>query len=1033
MNDQSAKHRDDDEFARILQRKHEQLIQQTTEKPAPDEVETPADDERIQSAMMVLELLEELKKDHEVRPETQLETVANPSTQENPAHEAPLNRRSSIDTLVPSLSQLGRFQISEQIGRGGYGIVVRGFDPRLEREVAIKIPRFEAALSAESRTRFVRESKAAASLNHPGVVAIHETGSAEGIDFIVSELVDGENLATQLARGVKLTSEEAATLVAQLADAIEHAHQRGILHRDLKPSNVLIAGEDFKHPKITDFGLAAIVDQQDFTQTGAVVGTPAYMSPEQATGKKEIQPQTDVYGLGTILYQLLTGRPPFDGLPIIDTIRAIVDRDPIAPRAINPSISKDLESVCMKCLEKSPSQRYDSARALQTDLQRFLDNQPVSARPVTQSIRLRRWARRNPAVALSSLAATLFLLTALGASLWGWLSTSTALAGERKARIAANSAVNQYFTEIADNDLLDVPGMAPLRKKLLTHALDFYQTFLSEREDEPELLEEVEQAHFRVAKIFEELGEPKQSLENFQQALDKQDELISMMGGQAAILSRKMKTLRHIAQLQSSLAESEQAMATIDAAILGQRQLLESDPVSESLKHECALSLFAKAIMLKESAQLEPSKLLLEEAVSMMQALVETDPANVKFQRRLAGGYIDLANTIGQQGQLNEASELLDDAVSIFRQLINQQEQSPKDVKGLQDALYNRATKHLVKGEFADAQILLEEAAVSNEQLILMYPNIIEYRRQQAVIANGLGFCYSRLNTIDKAIEALITNAVALEHIVDNEPEVVDHRENLAVAKLNLGSIIGQHRNDFDDAKRYLNEAGNLFDEILIKNPDRLNAQIGSGLAVLNLAGNSNSGKKYDEALDAADRSLVILKALNESHPNHPQIAPNLPMAFQNRAAALEHLGRLEESIAAWKEAAGLVAKERNSHIQLKLAATLAKADRVTESIEILETVTGSPPALSKNAFDVARVRVLVAEALTQSDDPDQQQIESYCQSAIEALTLAQQQGNLQKPATVDKLKNSTEFDLLRQRDDFKSLLDQVDSGNQSG
>lgn len=331
--------------------------------------------------------------------------------------------------------RLGRFTIIRELGRGGLGVVLLAYDPVLKRQVALKIPRPEALLTAELRERFQHEAQAAARLAHPHIVPVHEVGDVGPICFIAAAYVEGLSLSEWLrSLAGAMQPRAAAELVTDLADAMHYAHGQGVLHRDLKPGNILLepglardalpdaAGIDSGAaprwiPKIADFGLAKIMDSaRDETRTGVILGTPAYMSPEQAMGGKcKIGPESDVYSLGAILYELLTGKPPFRGDSDTETLMHVSNSLPVAPRRVKASIPTDLEAICLHCLEKSPAQRYRTAAALATDLRHFLAGEPTIVRPLSAAKRLIRWGRRRPEyAALAALGLVSFLTIAAG-------------------------------------------------------------------------------------------------------------------------------------------------------------------------------------------------------------------------------------------------------------------------------------------------------------------------------------------------------------------------------------------------------------------------------------------------------------------------------------------------------------------------------------------------------------------------------------------------------------------------------------------
>ena len=301
------------------------------------------------------------------------------------------------------LPVIAGYEVLEELGRGGMGVVYKARQLKLNRLVALKMVLAGAHAVSSDLLRFLAEAEAVAQLQHANIVQVHEVGSHGGLPFISLEYVDGGTLARKL-KGTPLLPKEAAVLTATLGRAVQFAHQHGVVHRDLKPGNVLLTADGT--PKIADFGLAKrSAAGPGVTQTGAVLGTPSYMAPEQAECKKDIGPAADIYALGAILYELLTGRPPFQAPTQLDTVLQVVSDEPVPPRRLQPKAPRDLETICLKCLQKEPRKRYATAAALADDLDRFLGDRPILARPVGRLERTGRWCRRNPIVA--GLAATL--------------------------------------------------------------------------------------------------------------------------------------------------------------------------------------------------------------------------------------------------------------------------------------------------------------------------------------------------------------------------------------------------------------------------------------------------------------------------------------------------------------------------------------------------------------------------------------------------------------------------------------------------
>jgi serine/threonine protein kinase len=324
-------------------------------------------------------------------------------------HASPLsNGTPDSDSTVPAhLAEKLRahgYELLSVIDQGGMGVVYKASQVELRRIVALKMIAGLRA-GAKQAARFRIEAEAVARLHHPNIVQIYEVGVVDGHSFFSMEYVEGGTLAHRLARGA-LTPPVAVELVQTLARAIHHAHTRGVIHRDIKPGNVLLAHNKDSasgatlQPKIADFGLAKqLGSDSEHTATGEVLGTPGYMSPEQAEGKIDtLGPACDIYALGAILYESLTGRPPFKANSILETLRQVIDDDPIEPRKLNANIPRDVEAICLKCLEKKPENRYATAEALADDLRRAATGEPVTARQLTRTTRALRWLRRRPYV-----------------------------------------------------------------------------------------------------------------------------------------------------------------------------------------------------------------------------------------------------------------------------------------------------------------------------------------------------------------------------------------------------------------------------------------------------------------------------------------------------------------------------------------------------------------------------------------------------------------------------------------------------------
>src|SRR2546423_5381555 len=345
-----------------------------------------------------------------------LQTGLDPLVNEDghPSDVTRIQQATGSERSVKMLGDLGDYELLEEIGRGGQGVVFRARQKSLNRSVALKVIGLGQWATKAHLKRFRLEAEAAASLDHPCIVPIYEIGEREGACYFSMGFVEGGQLDA-VAKREPMPIRHAAELIAKLARTVHYAHEHGILHRDIKPGNILLDAKG--EPHLTDFGLARLVETEStVTRTLEVLGTPSYMAPEQAVGNNDaVSSVTDVYGLGAVLYQLLTGHPPFAGGTTYETIKLLLETDPRQPRQLNPKIDRDLSTICLKCLEKDPQRRYPSALVLAEDLERWLKHEPIQARRTGIFARGKKWVQRNPTRAL--LTASLIALAAAA----GWI------------------------------------------------------------------------------------------------------------------------------------------------------------------------------------------------------------------------------------------------------------------------------------------------------------------------------------------------------------------------------------------------------------------------------------------------------------------------------------------------------------------------------------------------------------------------------------------------------------------------------------
>jgi hypothetical protein len=392
--------------------------------------------------------------------------------------------------------KIGAYDIQAEINRGGMGIVYKAMDPQLRRQVAIKVLLAGEGASDEDVKRFQREAQATARLQHPNIVPIFAVGTHDGKPYFVMDFIEGKT-AKQLKEDGKITPRLALSIIEDCAEALHHAHLNGVIHRDVKPGNILV--DQMEHAQLMDFGLARRVDEDlDITQSGTTMGTPSYMAPEQAEGKlSEVDAQSDVYSAGACLYELLTGKPPFDGPTIMAVLRKVVDDDPVPPRQLNPKIHRDVELICLKCLEKEKSARYSSAKQLAEDIRRFNAGESIIAKPLGVIPALFRRAKQHKEITIAAAVIIMVLLGAMGYAVYQQRRAATQRIQEREqaARESLSAAAKTLRrAREAVAELNDISGSkfgpaAVQARSLIVDAISAYrqaEKVVSEKDvDEP--------------------------------------------------------------------------------------------------------------------------------------------------------------------------------------------------------------------------------------------------------------------------------------------------------------------------------------------------------------------------------------------------------------------------------------------------------------------------------------------------------------------------------------------------------------------
>jgi eukaryotic-like serine/threonine-protein kinase len=742
--------------------------------------------------------------------------------------------------------RLEGYELLHLLGRGGMGAVYKARQTRLDRIVALKMIRADLGAGLEERERFRVEAEAAARLQHPNIVQVYEVGQQDGAPYIALEFVGGGSLADHL-NGTPLPPRQAAELLEVLARAVHHAHERGVVHRDLKPANVLLASgrgplaivpdavtpwaeersrpTDLGQPKITDFGLAKCLDSEAArqTRTGAVLGTPGYMAPEQAAGKvAEVGPAADVWALGAILYELLTGRPPFVGPTALEAARQVTAEEPVPPRRLQRTVPRDLETVCLKCLEKDPHQRYASALDLAEDCAAHLRGEPVKARPASVWERGLKWARRRPTAACLIAVSALALVTLLLGAWWyndllraerdeadrqrrealaargrEEAARRLAEANEReaarqrdKARAwfqQARAAVDAMLTRVGEQLPPVTPQAARVRRQLLEDALAFYQGFLKESGADPVIRREAARAYWRVGDIYQSLGEPGRAADAYRGGFDLQEKLVAQF-------PERTEHARHLGELYHALGLALGAAGQGPAAEKAHRRGIEvlrgltrQFPREPAYRRSLAQGWCGLGSLMLHEGRWDDAERAARESLELLDRLVNEAPDDL-CREMLALSQSNLSTVVARRHRYEEAERLARQSVEQHKKLFARRP-TYRCLESLGHALGNWAEALRSLERLGEAEKPAREALEVRRRLARDFPHLASARAELAHSLTSLGILL-RASQPDEAAK-LHREAIALgEQLVADFPKVADRWADLGAARHNLAGVL---------------------------------------------------------------------------------------------------------------------------------------------------------------------------------------------------------------------------------------------------
>jgi tetratricopeptide (TPR) repeat protein len=604
------------------------------------------------------------------------------------------------------------------------------------------------------------------------------------------DFVAGTSLAA-MVRDHPLPGPQAARYIQAVAAAMQYAHDRGTLHRDLKPSNVLL--DEHGQPRVTDFGLAKRLDADSaLTASGTVLGTPSYMPPEQAAGRwSEVGPAADVYSLGATLYELVTGRAPFRAETPFETVRQVIESDPPSPRLLNPRIARDIETICLKCLEKDPRRRYGSARALADDLGRFLEGKPIRARRISLPEQLVRWCRRNPGIAALALVVAALLTAVAAVSAWDaarirheQVATQRAAEEAHRAQVAAEQqrqearenfklareAVDKMLTEVGLDQLADVRGMDPVRQALLEKARQFYEQLLSKQSDDPDVRAEVGRAYRRVGQIGLVLGQASDAEANLRRSQEMLDLLVREHASSGQYRSDLADTQLALGWLVYSASRPDEAETAFRQSIELYEAVAGERPDDNDVLKQLGLAYSNLGLLYRDTRRADEAEQATLKAIELRQRLADIQPDSLPSRSALSASLNNLANLYGLTRRPHEAMEQQRKALEIREQLAQAQPNSVQYQTDLAMSYSNMALLHEQLSQLDEADDLNRRSAAVFQRLIQDYPTRVDLILHLARTRMNHGHLLKKLARLDEAVALYELAAEPLEQVLRQDP-----------------------------------------------------------------------------------------------------------------------------------------------------------------------------------------------------------------------------------------------------------------------
>jgi tetratricopeptide (TPR) repeat protein len=950
-----------------------------------------------------------------------------------------LSRTESARPEVPGHEIVGL------LGRGGMGVVYKARQLRLNRLVAVKVVLSGAHAGANERARFQLEAESAARLVHPNIVQIYEVGQHEGRPFVVLELVEGGTLAEAI-QGRPWPAPRAARLVETLARAIHAAHQKGIIHRDLKPTNILLAAAIDKAtdaepvPKISDFGLAKWLDMDPDspvppasgrTQTGVILGSPSYMAPEQAAGdSRAVGAAADQYALGAMLYELLTGRPPFQAPSVLETLEQVRSQPPVPPSRLQPGVPRDLETIALMCLEKDPRRRYAGALELGEDLHRFRNGEPIAARPVPPWERLWKWAVRRKAVAALIGVSILAVLTLLAGSIVYnvRLDAAKRLAEARQAQAErhfrkALEAVSTMLTKVGAKELADTPETTEVRRQILNEALRFLQGLLVEHAGrDPRVRREMALVRHHLALVLGLLGEHERGIRELEVAVREQSSLVREF-------PRDRDYRRDLGSSRLDLGLSRGGTAG-EAEVRAGLALLESlgaGDVEARTKMATGYNTLANQVVVRNDT--EAGLRYHHRALELYEALARADPE--AHGAGPAMSHYNLGTLYYSLGRLDEAEAAFRRAIALYEPRAQDRRNARGYLSDLAECQNSLGILLMDRGHAADGEELLRRALASRERLARLFPLVPKHRGQVARAHHTLGVIQAKAGHADPATASYLKAIELDEALAAEYPDDLDYRLAAAGSASNL-ALLYAHYKRFDEAEPMYRKALAAAEAYERKNPGHPVCHDTIISAGINLGDLLIRQGRAAEALPYLDRSVSLSQPVVRTHPELIGARGRLRAAHGTRARARLAAGQADGAVADWEGFLALNDAGDRVAYRFEYTMALARAGRHAKVAEQVDLMAARKDLNEADFYNLACFEALALAAARTDKDLASQAREAaerrYAGAALGFLERARNGGFFQDPANRAQFAKDTDLDALRTSDEFRAVLRRIEA-----